>query len=74
MPYQTGGEAMVSSLLHHNIKTLFALPGVQNDWFFNALYDMNQNIGLRLNLPFQFSRLLQLIADEPQLTGYLAVP
>lgn len=44
MPYQTGGEAMVASLLHHNIKTLFALPGVQNDWFFNALYDMGQDI------------------------------
>ena len=44
MPYQTGGEAMVASLLHNNIKTLFALPGVQNDWFFNALYDMGQDI------------------------------
>ena len=37
----TGGEAIVKSLLAHGIDTLYALPGVQNDWFFNALYDEN---------------------------------
>lgn len=37
----TGGEAIVKSLLQHDVSTLFALPGVQNDYFFNALYDAN---------------------------------
>lgn len=35
----TGGEAVVKSLLRHDVDTLFALPGVQNDYLFNALYD-----------------------------------
>lgn len=35
----TGGEAIVKSLLAHGVDTLFGLPGVQNDQFFNALYD-----------------------------------
>lgn len=37
----TGGEAIVKSLLQHGVDTLFALPGVQNDYFFNALFDAN---------------------------------
>ncbi|MEM7126108.1 MAG: thiamine pyrophosphate-dependent enzyme [Chloroflexota bacterium] len=37
----TGGEAIVHSLAQHGIDTLFALPGVQNDHFFNALFDYN---------------------------------
>ena len=39
MPKLTGGQAIVKSLLRHNVDTLFALPGVQNDQFFNALHD-----------------------------------
>ena len=35
----TGGQAVVRSLIANSVKTLFALPGVQNDWLFNALYD-----------------------------------
>lgn len=35
----TGGEAVVKSLVKHDIDTVFCLPGVQNDYFFNALYD-----------------------------------
>ncbi|MEM7330919.1 MAG: thiamine pyrophosphate-dependent enzyme [Chloroflexota bacterium] len=35
----TGGEAVVKSLLRHDITTIFGLPGVQNDYFYNALYD-----------------------------------
>jgi len=31
MPIVTGGEAIVASLIDHNVDTLFALPGVQND-------------------------------------------
>jgi acetolactate synthase-1/2/3 large subunit len=44
MPKLTGGEALVQSLIAHEIDTLFALPGVQNDWFFNALYDAGDQI------------------------------
>ncbi len=40
----TGGEAIVKSLLAQGVHTLFALPGVQNDWFFNALYDAGEQI------------------------------
>ena len=39
MPRMTGGEALVKSLIAHGITTLFALPGVQNDGLFNALFD-----------------------------------
>lgn len=39
MPKLTGGEAIVKSLLVHGVETIFGLPGVQNDWFYNALYD-----------------------------------
>jgi len=35
----TGGEAIVKSLLSHGVDTIFGLPGVQNDYFYNALYD-----------------------------------
>ncbi|MFN8491085.1 MAG: thiamine pyrophosphate-binding protein [Caldilineaceae bacterium] len=40
----TGGEAIVRSLISHGIDTLFALPGVQNDYLFNALYDEGDKI------------------------------
>ncbi len=36
----TGGEAAVRMLQAHGVKTLFCLPGVQNDWLFNAIYDL----------------------------------
>ncbi len=35
----TGGEAVVDELLRQGIRTVFALPGVQNDALFNAFYD-----------------------------------
>ncbi len=35
----TGGEAVVRELIQAGFKTVFALPGVQNDALFNALYD-----------------------------------
>lgn len=35
----TGGEAVVKSLQSHGIKTIYGLPGVQNDALYNALYD-----------------------------------
>ncbi|PVE20694.1 acetolactate synthase [Microvirga sp. KLBC 81] len=39
MRTMTGGEAAVLSLHNLGIKTIFGLPGVQNDWLYNALYD-----------------------------------
>ncbi|HQX11478.1 MAG TPA: thiamine pyrophosphate-binding protein [Thermoflexales bacterium] len=40
----TGGEAVVHSLIAQGVDTLFALPGVQNDFLFNALYDRRGEI------------------------------
>lgn len=44
MPLRTGGEATVESLIAHGVDTLFGLPGVQNDWLFNALFDNRDRI------------------------------
>jgi acetolactate synthase-1/2/3 large subunit len=38
----TGGAALVEMLRRHGIDTLFALPGVQNDALFVALYDAGE--------------------------------
>ena len=35
----TGGQALVKSVIAGGVDTLFALPGVQLDHFFNALHD-----------------------------------
>ena len=35
----TGGQALVEMLRRHGVDVLFALPGVQNDPLFNALFD-----------------------------------
>jgi acetolactate synthase-1/2/3 large subunit len=40
----TGGGALVEMLKRHGVDTLFALPGVQNDALFVALYDANDTI------------------------------
>ena len=39
MARMTGGGALVEMLTRHGVDTLFALPGVQNDALFVALYD-----------------------------------
>ena len=41
---KTGGEALVHGLLSHGIDTIFGLPGVQNDHFYNAVYDAGNGI------------------------------
>ena len=43
---RTGGEAVVDSLISHGIKSVFGLPGVQNDWLYNAFYDRRDDIGV----------------------------
>ncbi|MET0444807.1 MAG: thiamine pyrophosphate-dependent enzyme [Pseudorhodoplanes sp.] len=40
----TTGEAVVSSLLAHGIDTVYALPGVHNDHFFDALYKAQNRV------------------------------
>lgn len=40
----TGGEAAVLSLHKLGIETVFGLPGVQNDWLYNAFYDHRDKI------------------------------
>jgi acetolactate synthase I/II/III large subunit len=44
MTRMTGGQALVEMLCRHGIDTLFALPGVQNDALFVALYDAGDKI------------------------------
>jgi acetolactate synthase-1/2/3 large subunit len=44
MTRMTGGRALVEMLQRHAVDTLFALPGVQNDALFVALYDAGENI------------------------------
>lgn len=44
MTRMTGGGALVEMLRRHGIDTLFALPGVQNDALFVALYDAQEAI------------------------------
>src|SRR5580704_14709074 len=44
MARMTGGGALVEMLTRHGVDTLFALPGVQNDALFVALYDASDAI------------------------------
>ena len=44
MTRMTGGQAIVRSLKQYDIDTIFVLPGVQLDHFFNALYDEGNSI------------------------------
>ncbi len=44
MPIKTGGEATVDALIAHGVRTLFGLPGIQNDWLYNALFDNRDRI------------------------------
>ncbi len=39
MPNLTGGQALVQQLKMEGIEAIFALPGVQLDWLFDALYE-----------------------------------
>lgn len=44
MAIKTGGEAVVEALIAHGVDTLFGLPGIQNDWLYNALFDNRDKI------------------------------
>jgi len=36
---RTCGNAVVETLLKHGLDTIYCVPGIQNDWFFNAVHD-----------------------------------
>lgn len=40
----TGGQAAVRSLINSGIDVVFGLPGVQNDWLYNAFFDYKDEI------------------------------
>ncbi len=44
MTEMTGGQALVAAIKREGIETIFALPGVQLDWAFDALYDEREHI------------------------------
>lgn len=46
MVTMTGGQAAVRTLVAHGVTDVFGLPGVQNDWFYNAIYDEGQPFDL----------------------------
>ena len=44
MTRMTGGQALVRSLENHGVDTVFGIPGVQMDHFFNALHDERNRV------------------------------
>ncbi len=46
MAKMTGGQALVAAIKREGIETIFALPGVQLDWAFDALYDERESIAV----------------------------
>ncbi len=44
MTRMTGGQALVRSLEAHGVDTVFGIPGVQMDQFFNALHDERNRV------------------------------
>src|SRR4026207_1151684 len=44
MPQMTTAEAIVASLIAHGLDTIYALPGVQNDHLFDALFKSSERI------------------------------
>ena len=44
MPQMSGGDAVIGALLAHGIKTIYCLPGIQNDHLFNAMFDVGAGL------------------------------
>ena len=40
----TGGQAVARSLIKEGVEVVFGLPGVQNDWLYNAFFDYRDEI------------------------------
>jgi len=76
MPNITAAEATVASLIAHGIDTLYALPGVHNDDFFDALFKAGDKIRVVHARHEQGAAYMALGAalatDKPQ--AYAVVP
>src|SRR5215470_16666405 len=44
MPEMSGGDGVVQALIGHGVQSVYCLPGIQNDHFFNALFDAGDAI------------------------------
>ena len=53
----TTAQAVVSMLEVNGIDTIFCLPGVQNDPFFDALYDRTNAIRPIIGILFDFAKM-----------------
>lgn len=40
----TGGQAVVAALVAQGVDLVYGLPGIQNDWLYNAFYDARDRI------------------------------
>ncbi|MCC6948684.1 MAG: acetolactate synthase [Bradyrhizobiaceae bacterium] len=76
MPNMTTAEATVASLLAHGIETIYALPGVHNDHFFDALFKAGERVRVVHTRHEQGAAYMALGAalatDRPQ--PYVVVP
>ena len=76
MPNMTTAEATVASLLAHGIETIYALPGVHNDHFFDALFKASDRMRVVHTRHEQGAAYMALGAalatDKPQ--PYVVVP
>jgi len=67
----TGGEALVASLIAQGIDTIFALPGVQLDGAFDALYDAVESGSLRVYHPRHEQTAAYMADGYARVTGRL---
>src|SRR3982750_4374707 len=76
MPQMTTAEAIVASLIAHRLDTIYALPGVQNDHLFDALFKSSDLIRTVHSRPEQGAAYMALGAalatGRPQ--AYAVVP
>src|SRR5690606_3337370 len=76
MPNMTAAEATVASLITHGIDTIYALPGVHNDDFFDALFKAGNKMRVIHTRHEQGAAYMALGAalatDKPQV--YAVVP
>jgi acetolactate synthase I/II/III large subunit len=76
MPVQSTAEATVAALLAHGIDTIYALPGIHNDDFFDALFKAGNKIRVVHARHEQGAAYMALGAalatDKPQV--YVVVP
>src|ERR1700754_350063 len=76
MPHTTTAEAIVAALIAHKLDTLYALPGVQNDHLFDALFkssDMIRTVHTRHEQGAGYMALgAALATGKPQ--AYTVVP